>query len=139
MRPAPAVISQFNGEAVALPLRSGDFRRLGMSFVHQNLELVTSLTVLENLRLAGLTTSRAPFINWRQERRLAVEALSRFGLSLDPNERVDRLTPVERALLAIVRAFEEVALGAPEHRGPRTCSPGRTNAFSATRGGRCVV
>ena len=27
----------FNGEAVALPLRSGDFRRLGMSFVHQNL------------------------------------------------------------------------------------------------------
>ena len=101
---------EFNGEAVALPLRAGDFRRLGMSFVHQNLGLVPSLTVLENLRLAELTTFRTPFINWRQERRLAVEALSRFGLSFDPNERVDRLTPVERALLAIVRAFEEVRM-----------------------------
>jgi ribose transport system ATP-binding protein len=98
----------FNGEGVALPLRSGDFRRLGMSFVHQNLGLVPSLTVLENLRIAELTTSRTPFINWREERRRGSEALSRFGLSLDPSERVDRLTPVERALLAIVRAFEEV-------------------------------
>jgi ribose transport system ATP-binding protein len=37
-----------------------------------------------------------------------LEALARFGLTLDPGERVDRLSPVERALLAIVRAFEEI-------------------------------
>src|ERR1700735_5288864 len=60
---------EFNGEAVALPLRAGDFRRLGMSFVHQNLGLVPSLTVLENLRFADLTTKPAPFINWRSERK----------------------------------------------------------------------
>ena len=34
--------------------------------------------------------------------------MARFGLAIDPDERVDRLSPVERALLAIVRAFEEI-------------------------------
>jgi ribose transport system ATP-binding protein len=100
----------FNGEDVAMPLRPGDFRRLGMSFVHQNLSLVPSLTVLENLRFAELATARAPFIDWRRERRLAVEALERFGLALDPGERADRLSAVDKALLAIVRAFEEIRL-----------------------------
>ena len=37
-----------------------------------------------------------------------MEALGRFGLTIDPDERVVRLSPVERALLAIVRAFEEI-------------------------------
>ncbi|MGC1354991.1 MAG: ATP-binding cassette domain-containing protein, partial [Xanthobacteraceae bacterium] len=99
---------EFNGQTVDLPLKPGDFRRLGMSFVHQNLGLAPSLTVLENLRFADLTTKPAPFINWRSERKAAVEALGRFGLTIDPDERVVRLSPVERALLAIVRAFEEI-------------------------------
>jgi ribose transport system ATP-binding protein len=99
---------EFNGEHVALPLKPGDFRRLGMSFVHQNLGLAPSLTVLENLRFSHLTAARRSFINWRAERRQASEALGRFGLTIDPNERIDRLSPVERALLAIVRAFEEI-------------------------------
>ena len=98
----------FNGEQVSLPLRPGDYRRLGMSFVHQNLGLVPSLTVLENLRLVALTSGRKGFINWGEEERTARQALSRFGLDIDPQERVDRLTPVRRALLAIVRAFEEI-------------------------------
>ena len=98
----------FNGESVNLPLRPGDYRRLGMSFVHQNLGLVPSLTVLENLRLVSLTSGRKSFINWAAEQRAAVNALSQFGLDIDPQERVDRLSPVQRALLAIVRAFDEI-------------------------------
>jgi ribose transport system ATP-binding protein len=99
---------RFNGEAVTLPLKPGDYRRLGMSFVHQNLGLVGSLTVLENLRLVQLTSGKKAFINWRDEEGAARRALSRFDLDLDPHERVDRITPVQRALLAIVRAYEEI-------------------------------
>lgn len=99
---------EFNGETVNLPLKPGDYRRLGMSFVHQNLGLVPSLTVLENLRLVQLTTAKTAFINWPAERAAARAALTRFGLDFDPDQRVDKLTPVERALLAIVRAFEEI-------------------------------
>src|SRR5580700_4290719 len=109
--PDPGGTLSFNGKHVHLPLKPGDFRRLGMSFVHQNLGLAPSLTVLENLRFAHLTSNERTFINWRAERRRTSEALARFGLTLDPGERVDRLSPVERALLAIVRAFEEIRAG----------------------------
>src|SRR6478609_7434292 len=95
--PDPGGRLEFNGEHVHLPLKPGDFRRLGMSFVHQNLGLAPSLTVLENLRFAHLTAERRSFINWRAERRQAIDALGRFGLTLDPDERIDRLSPVERA------------------------------------------
>jgi ribose transport system ATP-binding protein len=106
--PDPGAHMEFNGETVSLPLKPGDYRRLGMSFVHQNLGLVPSLTVLENLRLVELTDSKRRFINWPAERAATRAALERFGLAIDPNQRVDRLTPVERALLAIVRAFEDI-------------------------------
>ncbi|MEQ1768268.1 MAG: sugar ABC transporter ATP-binding protein [Devosia sp.] len=105
---------RFNGEAASLPLKPGDYRRLGMSFVHQNLGLVPSLTVLENLRLVQLTSGKKAFINWRDEKAATRAALERFGLDLDPEERVDRITPVQRALLAIVRAFEEIELARAE-------------------------
>ena len=106
--PDPGGAMEFNGEHVSLPLRPGDFRRLGMSFVHQNLGLVPTLTVLENLRLSSLTSKTQSFINWPRERQAAREALGRFDVELDVDERVDRLSPVERALLTIVRAFEDI-------------------------------
>lgn len=108
--PDPGGAMEFNGEPVALPLKPGDFRRLGMSFVHQNLGLVPSLTVLENLRLSSLTAANRSFINWPAERQAARDALGRFDVPLDPDQRIDRLSAVDRALLAIVRAFEEIRI-----------------------------
>ena len=108
MRPTRGAGSNSTAGSVALPLRPGDFRRLGMSFVHQSLGLAPSLTVLENMRVAHLTTAKTAFIDWRAERAEAEAAFARFGLAIDPGERVDRLSPVDRALVAIVRAFEEI-------------------------------
>nr|WP_245198783.1 sugar ABC transporter ATP-binding protein [Jiella mangrovi] len=109
--PDPGSSMEVDGQPVALPLKPGDFRRLGMSFVHQNLGLIPSLTVLENLRLSALTSPGRAWIDWKAERSAAREALETFGLRLDILERVDRLSPVNRALLAIVRAFEDIRSG----------------------------
>jgi ribose transport system ATP-binding protein len=106
--PDPGGRMQFNGQEVALPLQSSDFRRLGMSFVHQNLGLIPSLTVLENLRLAHISLARRYFIRWRDEVAAAEEALARHDLKIETWRRVDELSAVNRALLAIVRAFEEI-------------------------------
>ena len=62
------------GEPVGLPLGPGVFRTLGFAFVHQDLALVPSLSVTENLivsRLAGRGR-----ISWRREnsRRRAAKA-----------------------------------------------------------------
>jgi ribose transport system ATP-binding protein len=104
--PEPGGALEISGRAVALPLRPGDPQRLGLSFVHQQLGLIPSLSVRENLYLGELARDRRRWISRRQERARAREALARFGLSLDPERPVRSLRPVERALLAVVRAVE---------------------------------
>ena len=77
--------------------------------MHQDLGLIESLSVLENLRVAELASSRSRFgISWRRERKRARETFERYGLRIDPTAIVGDLKPVERALLAIVRAIEEI-------------------------------
>ncbi len=100
---------EIDGQPVRLPLSPGQFRELGMSFVHQDLGLVASLSVLENLRVADIAASRSRWgISWRSERRRAWETFERYGVRIDPTAIVGALKPVERALLAIVRAIEEI-------------------------------
>lgn len=100
---------EIDGEPVRLPLSPGEFRQLGMSFVHQDLGLVDSLSVLENLRVADLAASRSRWgISWPHERRRARETFDRYGVHIDPAAAVSSLKPVERALLAIIRALEEI-------------------------------
>jgi ribose transport system ATP-binding protein len=97
-----------DGDAVPLPLRPGQFRALGMAFVHQDLALIPSLTAAENLYLGQLVASNRWWISWRAQRRQAADTFRRYGLQIDPGVEVARLGQVERALLAIVRAAEEM-------------------------------
>jgi ribose transport system ATP-binding protein len=100
------------GKPVKLPLRPGQFRSLGMDFVHQDLGLIPSLTVIENLYVGELAASRRRVhINWTRQRRRARATFARYGLRFDVRARVSELTPVERALLAIVRAVEGMRAG----------------------------
>ena len=96
------------GADVPLPLPPGAFRRHRMSFVHQHLGLVPSLSVLENLMAGRLAQRHDWAIDWRGERRRAVRRFAEFGIPLDPDRRVADLAPVERALLAILRAAGEI-------------------------------
>jgi ribose transport system ATP-binding protein len=97
------------GRSVKLPLHAGEFRRLGIDFVHQDLGLIPSLSVVENLRIAHLAAAKDRLhISWRAERRRARATFARYGIDLDPGAAVGDLRPVERALLAIVRAVEGV-------------------------------
>ncbi|MDX6407729.1 MAG: ribose transport system ATP-binding protein, partial [Gaiellaceae bacterium] len=99
---------EINGRAVSLPLHPGLFRTLGMSFVHQDLGLVPSLSVVENLLVGDLTSRPSWRLSWARERRRAQEIFRSFGLDVDPRAKVSDLRPTDRALLAIVRAVEEI-------------------------------
>ena len=106
--PDPGSRLEIGGAEVALPLAPGEFRKYRMSFVHQHLGLIPSLTVLENLLLGRLAERDAWAINWSAERRAAKRLFASYDIDLDPETRVADIAPVERALLAIVRAITEM-------------------------------
>ncbi len=105
------------GESVPLPLPPGRFRALGISFVHQHLALTPTLSVVENLLIGRLAASRALALSWSAEAARARAVFARYGLDLDPLAPVAKLSAVERALLAIVRAVEEMRAAAPQRGG----------------------
>ena len=106
--PEPGAELVMNGEHVPLPIPPAIGRRLGLAFVHQHLGLVPSLTVLENLRIGAIATETRWYMDWRRERQRARDVFAQFGLAIDPGARIGDLPQVERALVAIVRAFEEI-------------------------------
>jgi ribose transport system ATP-binding protein len=100
-----------NGVDVPLPVPLGQARTVGLSFVYQDLGLAGELQVVENLfvghRLSSGAGSFTP-INWAAERNRAYEIFDRYGVALDPSAQVGRLRPTAQALLAIVRAAQDL-------------------------------
>lgn len=103
---------EIDGRPVALPMPLGQSEAHGLAFVHQNLGLLYEASVLENL-IAGDHERLNPWrINWRAEAERARVLLDEYQLDLKPDQIVADLSPVQRALLAIVRAADRVR----EHR-----------------------
>jgi ribose transport system ATP-binding protein len=96
------------GKPVPLPLKVTDPADLGIAFVHQELGLFESGTVLENVRVGRYATSGPWRIPWRSERRHVAKALADFGLDIDPRTPLADLGPIERAMVAIVRALDQL-------------------------------
>jgi len=76
----------------------GGFREHGISFVHQNLGLVPSLTVLENLLASDLATESRWNIKWRKE--------AHARLPRDTLERLSYLLGIYKALQLLLPATE---------------------------------
>ncbi len=106
--PEPGAELLMHGEGVDLPIPPGVARGLGLAFVHQHLGLVPSLTVLENLLIGDIATATRWRIDWTREAARARQTFARFNLDIDPTARIGDLPQVTRALVAIVRAFEDI-------------------------------
>jgi ribose transport system ATP-binding protein len=78
----------------------------GVAFVHQDLGLVDRLPIADNLQLGGRGLRRlGVLLDARAERAAARTALDRVGLRTDPSTLVGDLSPGEKTLVAIARAF----------------------------------
>jgi len=77
-----------------------------MAFLHQDLGLVESMSVLENVALScGYRTSRrSGRIRWRSTREEVCTLLSEFGLGVQADSTVGSLGATDRRLVAIARA-----------------------------------
>jgi ribose transport system ATP-binding protein len=79
-----------------------------LHFIHQDLALVSSLSAVDNLALGrGFATRAGSRIDWKLERRRALEAIARFDVDIDVRQPVGLLSPAQQAILAIVRAMQD--------------------------------
>ena len=108
-----------NGEPVA-SLGS----RQDVAFIHQDLGLVDELSVLDNLRLGQKPITRfGPFLNGAREWSASETALARLGLTCSPSSLVGDLSPGEKTLVAIARAFDRGATTLVVDEATSTLSP----------------
>ncbi|MGD0863373.1 MAG: sugar ABC transporter ATP-binding protein [Candidatus Limnocylindrales bacterium] len=79
--------------------------RLPISFIHQDLGLVDTLTVAENIALVAGFPRRRHLISWSGTRSMARAALAAIGEDIDPDRRTGQLTAGEKSLVGIARAL----------------------------------
>lgn len=78
----------------------------GIAVIPQELQLVSSLTVAENIGLGHESVSRARFVDRAVQRRQATEALEELGAGdIPPDATIESLGAGERQLVAIARAL----------------------------------
>ena len=76
----------------------------GIATIHQELNLVPTLSVAENITL-GRTPSRLGLVDRRGMRKVAREALDRIGLSVDLDRKVGTLGIARQQLVEIAKAL----------------------------------
>jgi ribose transport system ATP-binding protein len=81
---------------------------LGCRFVHQDLGLIRSESILDNLNIGGAYATRFGTINGRASRRAAKSDLARVGIDLNPRFSVAGLSPAEQTAVAVARALRPV-------------------------------
>src|SRR5256885_1402953 len=94
----------FDGKAVR-PASPKEAERVGISTVYQEVNLIPSLSVAENIAL-GRQPGRWGFINWRAIRRHAREALARLDIECDVDAELGTLSVALQQMVAIARALD---------------------------------
>lgn len=79
----------------------------GIAMVHQESLLAPHLTVAENIFLGRESTSKTGWVHRRALAGKAARVISDNGFRLDPNARVEKLTPAGKQLVEICRAIAQ--------------------------------
>jgi ribose transport system ATP-binding protein len=79
--------------------------RLPITFIHQDLGLVDTMSVAENVAVLAGYPRQYGLISWRSVLDAAASALERMGGGVDPAARVGDLPAAEKSIVAIARAM----------------------------------
>ena len=77
----------------------------GISMIYQERQLVPALSVMENIFAGDMPKTVAGTINKRRLRQEAAAIIERFGLPIDPDERVGRLSVAYQQMVEIMKAY----------------------------------
>ncbi len=77
----------------------------GVAYVPQRINMMTPLTVAENVLAGMMPTNKVGFVAWGQVYAEADRRLKQLGLELDVRARVEGLSVAEQTMLAIAKAL----------------------------------
>ncbi|HZG15049.1 MAG TPA: sugar ABC transporter ATP-binding protein [Candidatus Bathyarchaeia archaeon] len=79
---------------------------LGISIIHQELNLIPYLSVMENIFLGReFKLGKTPFVNWKKMRVEAERYLKQLGMDLDPRTIVEELSVGQQQMVEIAKAL----------------------------------
>lgn len=99
---------RFGGVEPHYPVSQATFRELGVGFVHQDIGLVGTGSVLENMLIGRFSTGAVGQIRWKQDRIRVRELLTSFELDVDLNAEVGMLSAAQRTMIGVLRAFQDI-------------------------------
>ncbi len=94
--------------AIVSPHQAG---QLGIAVVHQEAPLIDTMTIAECIALFRGYPARGGRVLWGRLHAETADMLARFNVHVDPRMLAGRLSPAERALVALVIALDQVKTG----------------------------
>lgn len=94
----------FDGEEFS-PSDPNDAKRRGIVTIYQELSLIPTLTVAENIFIGRAPLGPLGLVNWRRMERESRDIIARVGLNIDPRTPVSALSVAEQQLVEIARAL----------------------------------
>ena len=104
VQPPDAGTVLIDGEPVAIH-DTQEAGRLGLSFIHQELNLVPKFSALQNMTLGLPKATRLGFIDWSATRREVGPVADRVGIDFSLDEPVGNLSVADQWLVSIGRAI----------------------------------
>jgi ribose transport system ATP-binding protein len=84
-----------------------DSQRSGIAVVHQELLLISDLSIAENICLGNLPVKALKLINRPRMRQIAADALSKLGVTLDVDQKIADTSTGEQQLVEIARSISK--------------------------------
>lgn len=93
----------FDGKPVTI--RNGiDSKKLGIATAFQDLSLIPTMSVMDNILLGREPRTRLGFVDKKESRRQVQELLDRFAIDCDPDDYVQTLMPSTQSMLEVAKA-----------------------------------
>lgn len=97
-----------DGTPVNYPVSQLQLAERGVTFLHQDIGLVPTASILDNVRIGRFETAFGGRIRFRRERERLAEQLRAFGVDADPSGPVNRLSASERTIVGLARALQDL-------------------------------
>ncbi|MGY6172356.1 sugar ABC transporter ATP-binding protein [Candidatus Mycoplasma pogonae] len=84
-----------------------EFQKMGVAIVHQEIKLVDTLTIAENIFLGREKTNKFGIINYSEINNLAQEIINQLDPKLDVRTKAEKLTIAEKQIVEIAKALSQ--------------------------------